>query len=77
MPLVRIDVIKGQRSPDELRRLADVVQQVLLDNFDAPPGDRYQVSSADAVFKAVVVGLLRLLWTCRHLSTNTPLTTTH
>lgn len=42
MPLVRIDVQSG-RSPAELRRLADVVQDVMLDVFDAPPGDRYQI----------------------------------
>lgn len=47
MPLVKIDVIKGQRTPEELRRLADTVQQVLLDDFDAPPRDRYQVSLDD------------------------------
>ena len=44
MPLVRVDVIKGQRSNQELRKLADVIQQVLLDTFHAPPRDRYQVS---------------------------------
>ena len=44
MPLVKIDVIKDQRSREELRILADVIQQVLLDHFHAPPRDRYQVS---------------------------------
>ena len=42
MPLVRIDVQKG-RTPGELRRLADTVQEVMLDVFAAPPGDRYQL----------------------------------
>lgn len=42
MPLVRIDVTQG-RSPGALRELADVVQEVVLDVFAAPPGDRYQV----------------------------------
>jgi phenylpyruvate tautomerase PptA (4-oxalocrotonate tautomerase family) len=42
MPLVRIDVQKG-RTPDELRKLADTVQDVMLDVFAAPPGDRYQI----------------------------------
>jgi phenylpyruvate tautomerase PptA (4-oxalocrotonate tautomerase family) len=42
MPLVRIDVQKG-RMPEELRRLADTVQEVMLDVFAAPPGDRYQI----------------------------------
>jgi phenylpyruvate tautomerase PptA (4-oxalocrotonate tautomerase family) len=42
MPLVRIDVQAG-RTPTELRRLADVVQEVMLDVFAAPPRDRYQI----------------------------------
>lgn len=42
MPLVRIDLVKG-RTPDEVRRLADTVQEVMRDVFAAPPGDRYQI----------------------------------
>jgi phenylpyruvate tautomerase PptA (4-oxalocrotonate tautomerase family) len=42
MPLVRIDVQTG-RTASELRRVADVVQDVMLDVFAAPPRDRYQV----------------------------------
>jgi len=42
MPLVRIDVQAG-RTPEELRKLADVVQEVMLDVFAAPPRDRYQI----------------------------------
>jgi phenylpyruvate tautomerase PptA (4-oxalocrotonate tautomerase family) len=42
MPLVRIDVQKG-RTLEELRKLADTVQDVMLDVFGAPPGDRYQI----------------------------------
>jgi phenylpyruvate tautomerase PptA (4-oxalocrotonate tautomerase family) len=42
VPLVRIDVQEG-RSPDQLRRLADVVQEVMLEVFDAPDRDRYQI----------------------------------
>ena len=42
MPLVRIDVVEG-REPTQLRRLADVVQEVLEEVFAAPPRDRYQV----------------------------------
>jgi phenylpyruvate tautomerase PptA (4-oxalocrotonate tautomerase family) len=43
MPLVRIDVIEGRRSPEQLRLLADTVQEVMLDVFTVPPRDRYQV----------------------------------
>ena len=42
MPLVRIDMQKG-RSPEQVREIADVIQQVMEDVFAAPPGDRYQV----------------------------------
>ncbi len=42
MPLVRIDVQTG-RSAEQLRELADVVQDVMLDVFAAPARDRYQV----------------------------------
>ena len=42
MPLVRIDVQQG-RTPDELRQIADTVQDVMLDVFAAPPADRYQI----------------------------------
>lgn len=42
MPLVRIDLQEG-RSPDAVRRIADVVQEVMFDVFAAPPRDRYQV----------------------------------
>ncbi len=43
MPLVRIDVVEGRRTPEQLRLLADTVQDVMLDVFAAPPRDRYQV----------------------------------
>jgi phenylpyruvate tautomerase PptA (4-oxalocrotonate tautomerase family) len=43
MPLVRIDVIEGRRTPDQLQILADTVHQVMLDQFAAPESDRYQI----------------------------------
>ncbi len=42
MPLVRIDLQQG-RSAAQVRLIADVVQEVMLDVFAAPPGDRYQI----------------------------------
>jgi phenylpyruvate tautomerase PptA (4-oxalocrotonate tautomerase family) len=42
MPLVRIDVIEG-RSDEEVKQLADTVQNVMVDVFAAPDRDRYQV----------------------------------
>lgn len=43
MPLVKIDMIKGVRTPEEIKKLADVVQEIMLDKFAAPARDRYQV----------------------------------
>jgi phenylpyruvate tautomerase PptA (4-oxalocrotonate tautomerase family) len=40
---VRIDVVEGRRTPEQLQLLADTVQAVMLDVFAAPPRDRYQV----------------------------------
>ena len=42
MPLVRIDVIEG-RSDEEIKALADAVQEVMTEVFAAPVRDRYQV----------------------------------
>jgi phenylpyruvate tautomerase PptA (4-oxalocrotonate tautomerase family) len=42
MPLVRIDVVEG-RSAEELRELADAVQEAMLNVFAVPDRDRYQV----------------------------------
>ncbi|MFE7421688.1 tautomerase family protein [Rhodococcus sp. NPDC057529] len=41
MPLVHIHVIENKRTPEQLRRLADVVQDVMLEHFAAPDRDRY------------------------------------
>ncbi|MCH5644729.1 MULTISPECIES: tautomerase family protein [unclassified Gordonia (in: high G+C Gram-positive bacteria)] len=43
MPLVHIHVTEGRRTDAELRRFADVVQDVMLEHFAAPDRDRYQV----------------------------------
>lgn len=45
MPCVQIHMIRGVRTPEQIKKLADVVQQCMLDKFNAPPKDRYQVSS--------------------------------
>ncbi|MDT2005456.1 tautomerase family protein [Rhodococcus opacus] len=45
MPLVHIHVIENRRTPEQLRHVADVVQDVMLENFAAPDRDRYQLIS--------------------------------
>lgn len=42
MPLVRITQ-QDVRSAAETRRMADLVQEVMLEHFAAPPADRYQI----------------------------------
>jgi phenylpyruvate tautomerase PptA (4-oxalocrotonate tautomerase family) len=44
VPLIRIDLVEG-RSESQVAALADAVHDVMLDDFAAPPGDRYQVIS--------------------------------
>ncbi|KAK5939575.1 hypothetical protein PMZ80_007954 [Knufia obscura] len=43
MPLVKIDLIKDQGSPDEIKHLADIIQEVLIDKIAALKKDRYQI----------------------------------
>ena len=43
MPLVHLHVIEGRRTPEQLREVADTVQDVMLAHFAAPPRDRYQL----------------------------------
>lgn len=42
MPLVRIDLIKG-KSPGHARAIGDGVHRALVEAFNAPPDDRFQV----------------------------------
>jgi phenylpyruvate tautomerase PptA (4-oxalocrotonate tautomerase family) len=53
MPLVRIDVIDG-RSDEELKRLADIVHNVMVDVFAAPERDRYQLIHEHAPGRLIV-----------------------
>ena len=42
MPLLRFDLVEG-RSPSALRTLLDAAHEAMLDAFQVPPGDRYQI----------------------------------
>ena len=53
MPLVRIDLQVG-RSASQVRRIADVIQEVMLDVFAAPPRDRYQIITEHPVGHLIV-----------------------
>jgi phenylpyruvate tautomerase PptA (4-oxalocrotonate tautomerase family) len=53
MPLVRIDLIEG-RTDDEVKQLADAVQDVIIDAFAAPERDRYQIIHEHAPGRLIV-----------------------
>jgi phenylpyruvate tautomerase PptA (4-oxalocrotonate tautomerase family) len=53
MPLVRIDLQVG-RTAAQVRHIADVVQEVMLDVFAAPPRDRYQIITEHPVGHLIV-----------------------
>jgi phenylpyruvate tautomerase PptA (4-oxalocrotonate tautomerase family) len=53
MPLVRIDVIEG-RSDEQVKQLADTVQDVVVDVFAAPERDRYQIIHEHAPGRLIV-----------------------
>ena len=42
MPLINIDLIEG-RSEQELRTLLDTVHEAMVEAFDVPESDRYQI----------------------------------
>ncbi|KAE9962994.1 hypothetical protein EG328_011851 [Venturia inaequalis] len=43
MPLVKIDMIRGARTSEQIKKLADTVQTTLEQHFNAPYRDRYQI----------------------------------
>lgn len=59
MPFVKIDVIRGRRSPEQLKKMGDVIQQVLIDTFAAPERDRYQVCELYLNFYRCDINLCR------------------
>ncbi|MCJ2048411.1 tautomerase family protein [Methylobacterium sp. J-070] len=62
MPLLRFDIVEG-RSPDELRTLLDAANEAMLEAFEVPPGDRYQIvqehPSAHMVLEDTGLGIPR------------------
>jgi phenylpyruvate tautomerase PptA (4-oxalocrotonate tautomerase family) len=42
MPLVRISLLKG-RTPEQLGKIADTIHQTLVDTYNVPHDDRFQI----------------------------------
>lgn len=53
MPFVRITQ-QNVRTATQTKQLADIVQEVMLELFAAPPGDRYQVVETHPVGSIIV-----------------------
>jgi phenylpyruvate tautomerase PptA (4-oxalocrotonate tautomerase family) len=49
MPLVKIDVIKGTRTREEIQKLGATIQRVMIEHFGAPRRDRYQVTISGSI----------------------------
>ena len=43
MPFVRVDMLEGRSSPDEIKALLDATQRTVVAAFKVPQRDRYQV----------------------------------
>jgi phenylpyruvate tautomerase PptA (4-oxalocrotonate tautomerase family) len=54
MPLIRIDVMAGRRTPEQLRTLADTIHEVVLETMDAPARDRYQIITEHAAGQMII-----------------------
>lgn len=54
MPLMKIDMIKG-RTETDIQAILDISYKVMLDAFDAPIGDRYQIVNQHEPFEMQIL----------------------
>lgn len=55
MPLVMIDTIRGRYDESELRTMMDAVQDAVVEAFDVPATDRYQILTQHEPFELVAL----------------------
>ncbi len=55
MPLAMIDTIRGQYDETQLRTLMDAVQDAVVEAFDVPDTDRYQILTQHEPFELVAL----------------------
>lgn len=55
MPLVMIDTIRGRYEESELRTMMDAVQDAVVEAFDVPATDRYQILTQHEPFELVAL----------------------
>lgn len=54
MPLILIDVIRG-RSKEETRKLMDAVHEAMVEAFDVPESDRYQIVTQHEPYEMIAL----------------------
>ena len=55
MPLVMVDTIRGEYDEPQLRTLLDAVQDAVVEAFDVPATDRYQILTQHEPFELVAL----------------------
>ena len=55
MPLVMVDTIRGEYDEAQLRTLLDAVQDAVVEAFDVPATDRYQILTQHEPFELVAL----------------------
>ncbi|MEW9677395.1 tautomerase family protein [Lentibacillus sp. L22] len=53
MPLIKVDLIRG-RDLEEIKQILDVAHQVVLEAFQVPEGDRYQVVTQHEPYEMIM-----------------------
>lgn len=54
MPLMKIYMIKG-RTEEDIKKILDISYKVMLESFDAPEGDRYQLVSQHEAYEMQIL----------------------
>lgn len=54
MPLMKIDMIKG-RGEKEIKKILDISYQAMLESFEVPEGDRYQIVSQHEAYEMQIL----------------------
>lgn len=59
---MKIAIIKNVRTPEDIKILADVVQEVMLQKFNAPPRDRYVLLVSRGIDRLCFFLAILALW---------------
>ncbi|MEY8600789.1 tautomerase family protein [Staphylococcus shinii] len=54
MPIIKIDIFKG-RTEEEIKQILDISYEVMLDSFQAPVGDKYQIVTQHENFEMEIL----------------------